>query len=774
MATVERGCPVIWDRRLARRLAPEERPRTLVYPAIVRNTGLIAERPDPAVSSKQLTFGHINIRSLTPKLDDVRLIIRQNKLDALCISETWLTNEVSSDILLFAGYQVFREDRKKAKPGQRRIRGGGVAIVLRDDITASKLKMSPPKDSRLESLWLMVAAPGGQSAVLGATYRPPGEPVTPDIDALRNQLLEVSRHGKPVYLLGDINLDLIRPEKPQVAQYITMLQELNFIQLIQDPTHPGEPSLIDHVVTNMTSITHRAAAVVQTHVSDHDLIIVNAPLPRPKRKPRELMTRSTRDVNYDHLCLDLLQSNWSRLYDSDATSIDDLFTTFLEIWNAAVDQHCPLKSVKLRHPDRPWLTINDDLRKLQAQRDAARRRRDAVRTIESENEYSSLKKEFRRRIAAARVEYFSAPSTATEMWKELRKHALGPSQSTGPGDVPDAAAANRFNSYFAGVGPRITVPPATLPELSDALKRMSGSRATGDDGVSLHLIRRCFPVVGPHVLRVINASIITGRVPAAWKHARVMPIFNETFGSAASSTISAARRRAALSKLAAEQGQRAAAAKAELTRQEAETQAERARQEAETQAERARQEAETQAERARQEAETQAERARQEAELARQRAALEAQQLADEAERRQLELELLEEEEHGHQSSAVDRQALARPAAAAPSEPAAQPREPLRPGDRSSRTRDWVEQSSQYGQLCLHYDADISAATNVTAVISKLPAALALKWGEHAVHSDLVRPTLADLDSWLRRYVAAGRSLTTAAAEQLLIGGRDR
>ncbi|KAF0298216.1 hypothetical protein FJT64_004466 [Amphibalanus amphitrite] len=219
--------------------------------------------------------------------------------------------------------------------------------------------------------------------------------------------------------------------------------------------------------------------------------------------------------------------------------------------------------------------------------------------------------------------------------------------------------------------------------------------------------------------------------------------------------------------------------------------------------------------------------------------------VADEAGARmlglRLELELLEEEEYDHQSSAVDRQALARPAAAAPSEPAAQLREPLLPGDRSSRTRDWVEQSSQYGQLahltgpakesvrgmlcdsslygealreleeefgdparvihatmkklldsrpvkdgdmsavtelsrdlrtavrvlqCLHYDADISAATNVTAVISKLPAALALKWGEHAVHSGLVRPTLADLDSWLRRYVAAGRASLTLTGHQ--------
>ena len=68
---------------------------------------------------------------------------------------------------------------------------------------------------------------------------------------------------------------------------------------------------------------------------------------------------------------------------------------------------------------------------------------------------------------------------------------------------------------------------------------------------------------------------------------------------------------------------------------------------------------------------------------------------------------------------------------------------------------------------CLHYEADISAATNLTAVILKLPAALALKWGEHAVQGVPIRPTLADLDSWLRRYVAAGRaSLTLTGQEQ--------
>ena len=121
--------------------------------------------------------------------------------------------------------------------------------------------------------------------------------------------------------------------------------------------------------------------------------------------------------------------------------------------------------------------------------------------------------------------------------------------------------------------------------------------------------------------------------------------------STASSTLSEVRRRAALSKLQAEQDQRAAAAKAELAQHQAEAeaeqdrhQAEQARHQAEAEAERARREAEAEAEQARHQAEAEAERARRQAEQARQHAALEAQQLKDEAERDQLELQLLEEE----------------------------------------------------------------------------------------------------------------------------------
>ena len=150
---------------------------------------------------------------------------------------------------------------------------------------------------------------------------------------------------------------------------------------------------------------------------------------------------------------------------------------------------------------------------------------------------------------------------------------------------------------------------------------------------------------------------------------------SEAAASTTSSVRSEARRRAALSKLRAEQGQRAAAAKAELARQ---------------QAEHAQQQARQQAEHAQKQAEQAAEQARQQAELARQQAELEAQELKDEADRNQLELALLEEEENAF-LSADDAVPPIRLTAVAPVQPAGQLCRPLPPSDdAAARTRDWI------------------------------------------------------------------------------------
>ena len=67
----------------------------------------------------------------------------------------------------------------------------------------------------------------------------------------------------------------------------------------------------------------------------------------------------------------------------------------------------------------------------------------------------------------------------------------------------------------------------TLPELSHALRGMSSSRTSGEDGVTVQMLRATFPVIGPHLLHVINCSLCTGEVPQRWKEACVVPLFKK-------------------------------------------------------------------------------------------------------------------------------------------------------------------------------------------------------------------------------------------------------
>ena len=151
-------------------------------------------------------------------------------------------------------------------------------------------------------------------------------------------------------------------------------------------------------------------------------------------------------------------------------------------------------------------------------------------------------------LAKARSEFFSARMSPKDMWKNLRAYAIS-SNTTKDRDVGlDTETADRFNTYFAGVGQRIAaelaeqpvgsvpprppivisagfrVRPVTISELGDALRRMSNSAAVGCDGVSLKIVRRCFAVLAPHILFMINMSIVSGVVPPEWKQAIVVPI----------------------------------------------------------------------------------------------------------------------------------------------------------------------------------------------------------------------------------------------------------
>ena len=62
------------------------------------------QRSDP------IFIKHINAQSLIPKLDNIKLLIENEDLDMLCISDTWLQPNILDDLISIKNYNIFRND----------------------------------------------------------------------------------------------------------------------------------------------------------------------------------------------------------------------------------------------------------------------------------------------------------------------------------------------------------------------------------------------------------------------------------------------------------------------------------------------------------------------------------------------------------------------------------------------------------------------------------------------------------------------------------------
>ena len=67
-----------------------------------------------ALSKHQgLSIACINVRSLLPKIDEIRLILTLCSIDVLCICESWLDDSIYDNDIACDGYNIVREDRNR-------------------------------------------------------------------------------------------------------------------------------------------------------------------------------------------------------------------------------------------------------------------------------------------------------------------------------------------------------------------------------------------------------------------------------------------------------------------------------------------------------------------------------------------------------------------------------------------------------------------------------------------------------------------------------------
>ncbi|XP_078596399.1 uncharacterized protein LOC144873191 isoform X1 [Branchiostoma floridae x Branchiostoma japonicum] len=220
-----------------------------------------------------LNIVHHNTEGLTKKNFESLKSTCLVEADIICLTETWLSENVQSSQFQLESFNMFRKDRssghacEEASNATRNSSRGGVAIYVRDIYKCSEIPI--PNDISLECVVTQVSADCMPvKHLIVAIYRPPNvrkDSFISSLEKLLGHLSAVERSN--TVILGDFNENLMSSENKMILSF---LMQNGFKQLIESPT-TERCTLIDHVyISQLSAVVNHG--VIQTFYSYHDAV----------------------------------------------------------------------------------------------------------------------------------------------------------------------------------------------------------------------------------------------------------------------------------------------------------------------------------------------------------------------------------------------------------------------------------------------------------------------------------------------------------------------
>ena len=303
-------------------------------------------------SIKLLNF---NIRSFHSNGDAFSSVLETLPIlpDFLVISESWNTAE-NLDLCSVNNYDSHHTFRNSG-------RGGGVSVFTLNSYSSSRISCISVCNLVLETCVIKVDLPNSYLVIIGI-YRPPGDGITPFIEALDLIIKnDVVKNAELVLIAGDTNINLNNPNSTHVDNYLACLQSSFFLPVITKftrfPADPANhsPTNLDHIFLNKA--LNFESGVLDIQISDHCPTFINIPyyLAEPNKPKIKVQFRLCNDRNLELFSAELSTIKWDNLNSGD---INSLFHSFNSKLNLIYCKHFPLKTkfISQKRFRKPWLT----------------------------------------------------------------------------------------------------------------------------------------------------------------------------------------------------------------------------------------------------------------------------------------------------------------------------------------------------------------------------------------------------------------------------------
>ena len=449
--------------------------------------------------------------------------------------------------MTFPGFDLVRSDRREG-------RGGGVAVLARDNLGLAVVKKCSCVNQPLsiETVWVRVQVGQTRAVLLCSVYRRPvntAAQITADLDVLESEIQHmVTLHSGLIVIAGDFNCDMRNTNGTTPAGRLLDLMRAYSLQPLinadSGATYRPSGSTLDLIFTNQPGAAERSG-VTRCEFSPHNFTRAVIRVPRYRRPTRTVRSRSWSKIDFDDLQLRLCEIDWRPVFSSGHPGEQTEYLVRGVL--AVLDDIAPVRTLKLRNPTAPPVT--SETKRIMSQRRAALANGEQQRYKELNRQTKSAIRRDSRDTLRRRI-HEAGPNN---MYRYLRPIIAG--KKDGPNTTPEIDP-DVMNDYFSQIGtqtaasvaasragtaapdlpsllPRVCseqfrVQPVSLECLTHTVQSMSNSKSCGDDGLPLIIIKRCFPVLGPIILCIVNTSIVTGTVPTSWKMSLVKPIYKSS------------------------------------------------------------------------------------------------------------------------------------------------------------------------------------------------------------------------------------------------------
>ena len=504
---------------------------------------------DLGLKCKGFRMGHINIQGVSNKIDQVRLLLESdsNHIHVLGLSETKLNAMHLESFFQVTGFQKpFRRDREINS-------GGGLLVYVKDGICANR--RTDLEHENLECLWLEIKPIKSKPFLLGNIYRPPNSNIQWN-GVFEDCIEKVLREEKEIYLMGDINRDLLNSNiKKAWTDYI---EPFGLTQLVSEATRVTNDSrtLIDHIYSNCPENVN-SLNVPKIGLSDHFPIFFTRKMHvhPPKINHYTISYRSFRNFDESKFTEDLQSVPWDTIKLFDDTN--DILEAWLDLFLQVVDKHVPIKQHRVKNKIQPQWMSPEILDAIKC--------RDRHKSLRNEDDYKIWRNKVVKLIQnAKKVQYQTFiennkgnPSSIYKIFQEAgagkglpRQSNVGPIKNGDTHIEDPKEIANEFNEFFVNVASKLKEPVLesnhdrlkefcqsnlpfdmkfTIPQIQNEkvlkfLSTMDTSKATGTDMIGPRLLKLAAPYIANEVTFICNHSINNSVFPNKWKEAKVTPL----------------------------------------------------------------------------------------------------------------------------------------------------------------------------------------------------------------------------------------------------------